>query len=655
MEWDISDKDIESTEKLLLPEGSHFPDDARDVIRCWHSTDVAACPGSGKTTILLAKLKLLADRMPFENGAGICVLSHTNVAVNEIKKRLSGYADKLLGYPNYIGTIQSFVDRFVTMPYLRNIVERNVQVVDNLTYAHHMLNRMQNSTKYSALNYVTKNSFETGGQFTARIDHTQALFIRDDGALCVGKQKKALAGAQKISTNQYKELLADLLKDEGIMRYQDSYSYAKSALKNLPEAYTNLFSSRFQYVFIDEFQDCDDIQRKAIDAIFNPTKCAVLKIGDSDQAIYNSSKDETPDWVPRDGFLPIMTSCRYSQEIANVICKLKKGNKSIVTFVGMTDVKPVLLVFEPEKIDRVIDKFISILESHGLYDNNGVYKAIGAVKKEDSSGLKIGSYWSEFDSSAKKQSEYSYWAIIDNITTNLSDGKLYKAERNVRKLLCRIFHYAEIKHSVSGKEYSVTTIKKKLYDEYWDTYRQWICELSRLQNINTIDCLIRQKINELLKINNPQAGDIFDHMPAYFLDKTAVVNQTKKGEENVFIDPIRGRRIEFDTIHGVKGETHDVTLYLETDRQGASDLSRLLPYLGVGKIGSSNLFDYSRKLAYVGMSRPRKLLCVAMQAKTYEKSKGVFDNDWEIIDLREKELTLSLTTTTDDCSKNENP
>lgn len=85
---------------------------------------------------------------------------------------------------------------------------------------------------------------------------------------------------------------------------------------------------------------------------------------------------------------------------------------------------------------------------------------------------------------------------------------------------------------------------------------------------------------------------------------------------------------------GVKGETHDATLYLETDRQGASDLSRILPYYGVGKIGKSNLFDYSRKLAYVGMSRPKKLLCVAMQAKTYEKSKGVFDTDWEIIDLR---------------------
>lgn len=637
IEWKISDLDIESTEKILLPEGAHFPEDARNVIRCWHSTDVAACPGSGKTTVLLAKLKLLADRMPFVNGTGICVLSHTNVAVNEIKKRLSGCADKLLSYPNFIGTIQSFVDKFVTMPYLRNFAGRNVQAVDNLTYAQHMLNRMQNNPNYKSLNWVTKNSFETGKQFSDRLDHTQALYIRDDGALCLGKLKKALAGANKPSAKQYNALIEDLLKNKGIMRYKDAYSYANEAINDLPQAYTDLFSSRFQYVFIDEYQDCDDVQRRAIETIFNSTKCTVIKIGDSDQAIYNSSEAETPDWVPQDGFLPIMTSCRYSQEIANVIFKLKKDQQNITTFAGKTGIKPILLVFNPDQTNKVIGEFINVLDTHGLYDNKGIYKAIGAIRKKDSSGLKIGSYWAEFDSSVKKQSDYNYWVLIDDISTNLLDGKLYKAERIVRKLICRIFHYAKIRNLVSGKEFSLSTIKKKLDDEYWDMYRQWIYELSRLQSSEsvTINCLMRQKINELLKIINLQADDIFDHLPVCFLDKATVVNQDKKIEKNIFIDPIRGRRIEFDTIHGVKGETHDATLYLETDRQGASDLNRILPYYGVGKPGKSNLFDYSRKLAYVGMSRPRKLLCVAMQAKTYEKSNNVFANDWEIIDLRE--------------------
>ena len=190
-DWIISDQDIESTEELLLPINAHFHDDARAVIRCWHSTDVAACPGSGKTTVLLAKLKLLADRMPFKNGAGVCVLSHTNVAVDEIKNRLSGYADRLLSYPNYIGTIQSFVDRFVTLPYLRRIAGQSVQAVDNRTYAQHMLNRMSKFRKYRALEYVTKGNYETGRQFSERIDHIQALHLTN-GALYVGRQRRPL-------------------------------------------------------------------------------------------------------------------------------------------------------------------------------------------------------------------------------------------------------------------------------------------------------------------------------------------------------------------------------------------------------------------------------------------------------------------------------
>ncbi|ADU21723.1 UvrD-helicase domain-containing protein [Ruminococcus albus] len=635
MEWIISDKDIESTEELLLPQETHFSDDARKVIRCWHSTDVAACPGSGKTTVLLAKLKLLADRIPFENGAGICVLSHTNVAVNEIKRKLSDYSDKILSYPNYVGTIQSFIDRFVTMPYIRNTFGQSVQVVDSMTYAQHMLNKMLNNRKYSKLNYLTENNYQTGRQFSDRISHTQALYLRDDGALCIERQKNALACAGKPSTEQYSELLVDLLKNEGIIRYQDAYSFAKAAIDDLSQSYTDIFSSRFQYVFIDEYQDCNDIQRQAINAIFDSTKCAIFKIGDSDQAIYNQSEDTTTDWIPQDDYLPIMTSCRFSQEIANVICKLKKKEKSIVTFTGETGVKPVLLVFSPENIDRVIVSFISELEAHNLNDRNGVYKAIGAIKSESTAGLKIGSYFPEFDSSNKK-SEYNYWISVEELTQVLENGKLYKAEQIIRKLLCRIFHYIKKVNPASGKEFTTVALKRFLEEQYRDLYRSWIYEMSTLKCFDrqTVDWMLRRKLKELLRISDPTIADIFTILPDFFLDESSVASRADRPEKNVFIDPIRGRRIVFDTIHAVKGETHDATLYLETSRQRSTDLNRILPYFGAGSLGKSPLFDYSRKLAYVGMSRPKKLLCVAMQSETYEKSKDVFSNDWVIKDLR---------------------
>lgn len=63
---EIDDKELEIVENILLEKGCHFANDAKEVIRYWKSVDVAACPGSGKTTVLLAKLKLLADRMPLK-------------------------------------------------------------------------------------------------------------------------------------------------------------------------------------------------------------------------------------------------------------------------------------------------------------------------------------------------------------------------------------------------------------------------------------------------------------------------------------------------------------------------------------------------------------------------------------------------------------
>lgn len=636
-EWCITDHEIEDAEKLLLPKNAHFADDARVVIRCWNSTDVSACPGSGKTTVLLAKLKLLADRMPLENGAGICVLSHTNVAVDEIKKRLSEYAERLLSYPNYIGTIQSFVDRFVTLPYIRKKVGRKVEAVDDLTYAQHMLNRMQDNRQYAALDYVTKGNFETGNQFSERIEHTQALYLRNDGALCVGRQRKILAGADTKSVAQYKLLVEDLMKVDGIMKYRDAYTYADIAVKELTKEYTDLFSTRFQYVFIDEYQDCDETQRRALSSLLDPTKCVVIKIGDADQAIYNSVERTATDWIPSEDFLPIVSSCRYGQEIADVICKLKSNQEHIPTLIGNTEIKPVLLVFDIGNIDRVIGGFVSALEEHGLHDANGVYKAIGAVKKEDSAGLKVGSYWPEFDGNRKREGGYYYWSLIDEICEELTAGRLYKAEHSVRKLICRVFNYLKIRHLETGKEFTVTTLKKALFEDYNEIYRDQIYDLTRQKEYEreTVDQFFRNLVNDLLKVKYPGREDFFGSLPEHFTESPVMTAQ-KFAEKNVFVDPIRGRRIEFNTIHGVKGETHDATLYLETDRQGASDLKRILPFFGVGKVGASPLFDYSRKLAYVGMSRPRHMLCLAMQAETYEKSNGVFEIGWDIVDLRDK-------------------
>lgn len=631
----IKDAEIAAVEKLLLPDDCQFAEDAKAVIRYWNSVNVTACPGSGKTTVLLAKLKLLADRMPLENGAGICVLSHTNVAVDEIKSKLTGYADKLMSYPNYIGTIQSFIDRFVTVQYLRGQCDVPLSFVDDAEYGRRLYSVVTNQpypSPYYTLNAFIRQRYKRGSfPYANEIGYFQNISIRVDGLY---HRNERLAGINSESYKQYVNAKRELLIKHGILRYQDTYAYANAAVEALSDDYTSLFSKRFRYVFIDEYQDCDNLQREALGRLFNSETSCVFHIGDSDQAIFGSMNIADEDWTPSDNYLEISSTCRYGDKIAQVLTPLKRNRVAITSSVQNYSVTPALIVFDDNSINLVLWKFIELLDKHELTSTDGIYKAIGAIRSGDTKGLSIGSYWDGFDSRPKTVEDRSYWAMIDLLLKEIKKSKLYRAENVTRKLLSRIFHFAHIKDEDSGREFTATSIRKALHEDYWDAYSDAIIRLSEMPEYNreTIDQWVKNLITVLLDDIDITVENIFSSLPEYFLE-TSVLEGQGTGEINVFIDPIKGRRIEFDTIHGVKGETHDATLYLETEKNRGSDIGRILFHYGIGKAGSSSLHEQSRKLAYVAMSRPRKLLCVAVQSKTYEKGKAVFA-DWDIVDIR---------------------
>lgn len=80
------------------------------------SAFIAACPGSGKTRVLVERTRyLLTDR---STGKGLAFLSFTNAAVSELENRLR--QDGLLlspPFPNFIGTFDSFLWQFLVAPF----------------------------------------------------------------------------------------------------------------------------------------------------------------------------------------------------------------------------------------------------------------------------------------------------------------------------------------------------------------------------------------------------------------------------------------------------------------------------------------------------------------------------------------------------------
>ena len=95
--------------------------------------------------------------------------------------------------------------------------------------------------------------------------------------------------------------------------------------------------------------------------------------------------------------------------------------------------------------------------------------------------------------------------------------------------------------------------------------------------------------------------------------------------------------IRFDSIHGVKGETHAATLVVETFAR-QHDLKELLPVLTAAQHGSQ-MRDSARghcKRVFVGMSRPSHLLCLAISAEHIADAEitALAANGWKIEKIR---------------------
>ncbi|MDO9581424.1 MAG: hypothetical protein Q7J06_12830, partial [Bacteroidales bacterium] len=89
--------------------------------------------------------------------------------------------------------------------------------------------------------------------------------------------------------------------------------------------------------------------------------------------------------------------------------------------------------------------------------------------------------------------------------------------------------------------------------------------------------------------------------------------------------------IEVSTIHGVKGETHTATCYLETFFRDY-DIKRIINYMKsewtepTQKSTIQNL-----KMAFVGMSRPSHLLCVAVHRDSISgQEEALHISGWDV-------------------------
>lgn len=621
----VQSSKIPELERLLLPDGCHFAEDAKTVIDCWEDVNVLACPGSGKTTVLMAKLQHLADKMPLSQGQGICILSHTNVAVDEIKTRLTGdAAAKILGYPNFTGTIQSFVDSFIVFPFLRSRVHSPIRLVSREEFAKAAWDRICVIKAYLGLKaFIGKTYGRSRKWCESEIKLIEGLYLDEQKNLCL--KKKIVAKAITQSAKSFANLLRHLLVDDGLMTYDSAYEYADCILNKYGDLVRPAISRRFQFVFIDEYQDCSVAQRRLLTCLFAGTDTIVQRIGDLDQAIYNSAYSPLEsDWNVSGRSLEIAETNRYGEEIACVISKLRTGQKSITSQRGSQNKKPVLFVYSDDKAKQVVKAFVDEIRNQNL-SSNGVYKAIGMVAR--GKGTTIIDYWNSFTNDVVPVTKDGWEYYRQEIIRQLSNGRLYKVTQVIEELLVLVSRCHNMRTEKNGF-YTKTHVRRIVAERVNDGYRVGILQLAETYALNPdkVEHNILMLLSSLCQVIFGEDWSAEELSQELF---GASGSETRR--QPIAFSYDGGITVSLNTIHGVKGETHDATLYLETEHSHSSDLKRIMP-LFVGKpLREQEIVERARRCAYVGMSRPRHLLCVAMKANTYEGHEDAFATDWKVV------------------------
>ncbi|MFF7198599.1 UvrD-helicase domain-containing protein [Streptomyces sp. NPDC008079] len=340
-------------DRLSVPMGLALPHQEQwDFLQSMHSMDLQAAPGSGKTSLVGLKLALLADSWE-STTRGVCVLSHTNTAKDEIITRLSSVPEgrRLLGYPHFIGTIQAFTNTFFALPALR---ARGIDVrsIDNDAYEEAALWHFDRNPAYRTLRSSLSRRMN-GRELVA-----QATYVCEAGSLRAQATQRLPFKDDSPSGKQYAELKYRLTK-QGIFRYHDMFAIAEIHLAHHPQL-AQAAAHRFPFVLLDEMQDTAAYQQRLLAALFPPGAAVVQRVGDVNQRIYTEpggSKDPGyPFPFPHSLASQLPVSRRLGRDIADFASALTLQRPQDIIGAGPQGTLA-LLLFSESNYQRVVPAF----------------------------------------------------------------------------------------------------------------------------------------------------------------------------------------------------------------------------------------------------------------------------------------------------------
>jgi hypothetical protein len=631
----IDGPDIDWVQDLMRLDDLDEP--RREFLRSATTLDVAACPGSGKTTLIVAKLAILARKWTHKT-RGICILSHTNAAREEIGHRLGRtvVGQRLLAYPHFIDTIHGFANRFLALPWLAANGFPAPTIDDDVTAA--VRRGALSESEFWKVKKLLESHYKS----------FEGLRIRDRDLTFdypTGSHTPTFALAKRA---------IEAAAGAGYFCHEEMFVWARALLADQP-AVASWLRRRFPLVLIDEMQDTSAVQGDLLESLFSRSApdIVVQRVGDPNQAIFNSSEEElaaVTAFPDPSRCLAIPHSYRFGSDIAALASPFAVApvGSSGLCGRGPKNALPVeahcahaVFVFPDGSTAGVLDAYgrhvLATFSDGVLSDGAGRVTAVGAVHEDASDVVpghahfpkSVAHYWANYSAVQARREPHprtlvEYFRIARaaaHDARELSPG-VERAASGLIRLAGRVGDLRRLKRRHRNHRALVDALQASpaTLDRYRALLRQLLVagvELCKEDWQATREAALEVA----MALSEAQDSTVVGSFLAWNEDTPSGASGTAPSgarglRSNSYRVAEQGRvvDIQLGSIHSVKGQTHLATMVLETYWHKHL-FGRLLPWLRGSKSNGVGVGVQDRKRllqTYVAMTRPSHLLCLAI-------------------------------------------
>lgn len=562
-----------------------------DIVNCPDKRIVVkACPGSGKTFSVAARFARLMNDNNLNRHQGIAAISFTNTACEEIRNNLQIFGTKKIGYPHFIGTIDSFINNYIFLPYghlLMNCSKRpeivgteynpwfNYDSTQTRIFNDRVVQRDPNY-------YFDKVSFDLDDNPFPLMPSQSYHFswdkmINQDGAL-----NAKIRNIREIKWHHFRNSLANQ-SDANYLAYKILMRYSGIA-KNIAQ--------KFPILIIDEAQDTTAIQMAIIDILDKAQVESILLVGDPHQAIFEwntaepslfMAKYNSPEWTS----LELSENWRSSNNICRVNNRFFDNNMTSVSKEDKDYPATPLIIghsTQSDSINEIKDAFITKCQQLGIKENKFAITYRGREFGETHFGL-----INEFVTGKNEMP----WTHGHYYVRDLVHGK-YLIDQGMYKkgfsLIERGYHKMHEEQAYVSTELIKSKIQSFGFRNYRDTLFQFIQKLPKT-NCTLLRWIELSRINgHNFPINRNQANISISNL---FHEENTASSDIPKF---------------FKTIHSVKGMTLEAILVFLKKKVKSNYVTLLRKnYNDLASPDQEEL-----RIVYVACTRPKKLLWIAV-------------------------------------------